>query len=92
MEFFPLQSFNSLLDGYFFYVFVVVCCLFTRINLLILQGSYYCDFCMSGYIGTLRTGCVLDNFCISGAHDCNSGANCIYLGPALYRCEVGETV
>ena len=47
---------------------------------------------MSGYIGTLRTGCVLDNFCISGAHDCNSGANCIYLGPALYRCEVGETI
>ena len=43
---------------------------------------------MDGYIGTLRTGCYLANFCISGAHDCNAGANCVYLGPALFRCEV----
>ncbi|XP_053385192.1 uncharacterized protein LOC123535922 isoform X1 [Mercenaria mercenaria] len=51
-------------------------------------GSYYCDFCETGYIGTNKSGCYLDNFCISGAHDCNNvWANCVYLGPAEYRCE-----
>ncbi|XP_060555809.1 uncharacterized protein LOC132716530 [Ruditapes philippinarum] len=50
-------------------------------------GSYYCDFCETGYIGTNKSGCYLDNFCISGAHDCNNvWADCIYLGPAEYRC------
>ncbi|WAR01795.1 TSP3-like protein [Mya arenaria] len=49
-------------------------------------GSYYCDFCETGYIGTNKSGCYLDNFCISGAHDCIAEADCIYLGPAQYRC------
>ncbi|KAL4225039.1 hypothetical protein ACF0H5_015734 [Mactra antiquata] len=49
-------------------------------------GSYYCDFCASGYMGTNKSGCYLDNFCISGAHNCIAEADCIYLGPAQYRC------
>ncbi|XP_052265940.1 uncharacterized protein LOC127868328 [Dreissena polymorpha] len=49
-------------------------------------GSYYCDFCETGYIGTNKSGCYLDNFCISGAHNCIAEADCIYLGPAQFRC------
>ncbi|XP_052773067.1 uncharacterized protein LOC128211948 isoform X3 [Mya arenaria] len=49
-------------------------------------GSYYCSFCADGYMGTNKSGCYLDNFCISGAHNCIAEANCIYLGPAQYRC------
>ncbi|XP_060579535.1 uncharacterized protein LOC132736424, partial [Ruditapes philippinarum] len=49
-------------------------------------GSYYCGFCSVGYIGTNRSGCYLDNFCVSGAHDCTDLADCVYLGPAQYKC------
>ena len=57
---------------------------------LILQGGYYCDFCASGYMGTNRTGCYLDDFCTSGVHTCDTTkADCVYLGPAQFRCKVG---
>ncbi|XP_052265930.1 cartilage oligomeric matrix protein-like [Dreissena polymorpha] len=49
-------------------------------------GSYYCSFCASGYMGTNKSGCYLDNFCISKAHTCIPEADCVYLGPAQYRC------
>ncbi|XP_052242642.1 uncharacterized protein LOC127852727 [Dreissena polymorpha] len=49
-------------------------------------GSYYCSFCASGYMGTNKSGCYLDNFCKSGANNCIREADCLYLGPALFRC------
>jgi len=55
---------------------------------VISQGSYYCSFCAEGYIGTNKSGCYLDNFCVSGRHNCIAEANCIYLGPAQFRCVV----
>ena len=39
-------------------------------------------------MGTELTGCYPSNFCTSNAHDCSSSADCIYLGPGKYRCEV----
>ncbi|XP_053385183.1 uncharacterized protein LOC123535929 [Mercenaria mercenaria] len=49
-------------------------------------GSYYCNFCASGYMGTNKSGCYLDNFCLSGTHGCTSLADCVYLGPGQYKC------
>ena len=39
-------------------------------------------------MGTNLTGCYPSDFCASGAHECSEGANCVYLGPGQYRCEV----
>ncbi|XP_052268572.1 cartilage oligomeric matrix protein-like [Dreissena polymorpha] len=58
-----------------------------RMSCVNTAGSYHCDFCETGYIGTIKSGCYLDNFCISGAHDCLAEAACIYLGPAQFSCE-----
>lgn len=57
-----------------------------RLTCVNTAGSYYCDFCETGYMGTNRTGCYLDNFCISGANNCINESDCIYLGPAQFRC------
>ena len=56
----------------------------------LLQGSFYCDQCGEGYLGNATTGCYLADYCTSGAHDCSDMSSCVYIGPAQYRCEVGE--
>ena len=43
-------------------------------------------------MGTYQTGCYLADFCVSGRHDCSSTADCFYLGPGQFRCEVSLLV
>ena len=57
-------------------------------SLNFLQGSYYCGLCDDGYIATVKGGCIVDDFCKSGEHKCDTNADCIYQRPGEYICEV----
>ena len=59
-------------------------------TIILLQGSYTCGFCNEGYMGNPYRECVLDDYCLTGMHNCGGNATCYYSGPALFRCQVSN--
>ncbi|XP_019635900.1 PREDICTED: uncharacterized protein LOC109478676 [Branchiostoma belcheri] len=50
-------------------------------------GSYRCGNCVEGYISDIYLGCIPEDLCQLGRHNCSSNATCLSLGNGKFRCE-----
>ncbi|XP_078655610.1 uncharacterized protein LOC144902206 [Branchiostoma floridae x Branchiostoma belcheri] len=55
-------------------------------------GSYRCGNCVEGYISDIYLGCIPEDLCQLGRHNCSSNATCLSLGNGKFRCgcETGQ--
>ncbi|XP_022099461.1 uncharacterized protein LOC110984001 isoform X2 [Acanthaster planci] len=51
------------------------------------EGSYHCGFCLPGYLGDGKTGCLPGDYCLTGKNNCHENATCISTGAGTYVCE-----
>ncbi|XP_078573147.1 uncharacterized protein LOC144859992 [Branchiostoma floridae x Branchiostoma japonicum] len=50
-------------------------------------GSYQCGNCIEGYISDIYLGCIPEDLCQLGRHNCSSNATCLSLGNGKFRCK-----
>eukprot|EP00058_Branchiostoma_floridae_P009584 XP_002595072.1 hypothetical protein BRAFLDRAFT_90181 [Branchiostoma floridae] len=51
------------------------------------MGSYRCGNCVEGYISDIYLGCIPEDLCQLGRHNCSSNATCLSLGNGKFRCK-----
>ncbi|KAI8514679.1 hypothetical protein Bbelb_072700 [Branchiostoma belcheri] len=50
-------------------------------------GSFRCGDCVKGYISDIYLGCIPEDLCQLGRHNCSSNATCLSLGNGKFRCK-----